>query len=352
MRRYLLVALWPAGLAAIAAATVVAARRTPPPADVADAEGHERQDVPMTGESGHQLANGRGTRASGRESAAGDPVSGWPAAPDRGLPEWVPDLVRLGVISVAGGAAAYGVMTLIGPPIVNHGLAIDEPIFRWTRANQVRPWAAVLDRLNKVGNTWTTWGACAAAAACLGVTWPRRKWLPPAALGSAIVVDHYATLALRHRFNRLGPPTSPLGTYPAGGPDRVVFFYGLIAHLLWREFSGSQRGKVWAVGSVSALAFHQAYTREYLSKHWFTDILSGLLYGGVLLAPYIVAVRLIAGPARAQAGHQPGLSRRPADERERRAGGLRRRAGGRERNARLAGSAGVLKACSVLKACR
>jgi hypothetical protein len=265
VRRYLLVALWPAGIAAITAATVVAARRT---SRSAEPEHPERpEQVP----------------------ASAEPVD------ER---ELLPDLIRLGALSAASGVAGYAVMSLIGPPIVNRGLAIDEPVYRWINDNQVRPWAAVLDRLNKVGNTWTTWGAAGAAAACLGVAWQRDKWLPPAALGSAIVVDHYATLALRHRFNRLGPPSSPLGTYPAGGPDRVVLFYGLIAHMLWREFSGSKRGKICAVGSVTALAFHQAYCREYLSKHWFTDILSGLLYGGVLLAPFIAAVRLIAGPVR------------------------------------------------------
>ena len=298
MRRYLLVALWPAGMAAITAATVVAARRASRPAPAADADDHAHQN--------HQSAPAEPAKPNGSaDQAAGDD----PATGDRGMPparteasEWLPDLIRLGALSAAGGVAAYAVMSLIGPPSVNHGLAIDEPIYRWINDNQVRPWAAVLDRLNKVGNTWTTWGAAGAAAACLGVTWPRQKWLPPTALGSAIVVDHYATLALRHRFNRLGPPSSPLGTYPAGGPDRVVLFYGLIAHMLWREFSGSERGKIWAIGSVTALAFHQAYCREYLSKHWFTDILSGLLYGGVLLAPFIATVRLIAGPVRAQIG--------------------------------------------------
>jgi len=37
MRRYLLVALWPAGMAAIAAATVIAARRAPAPRALARA---------------------------------------------------------------------------------------------------------------------------------------------------------------------------------------------------------------------------------------------------------------------------------------------------------------------------
>jgi membrane-associated phospholipid phosphatase len=49
-------------------------------------------------------------------------------------------------------------------------------------------------------------------------------------------------------------------------------------------------------GAVAALSFNVAYCREYLSKHWFTDIASGLVYGAVLLGPFTTAVRLIAGP--------------------------------------------------------
>jgi membrane-associated phospholipid phosphatase len=48
---------------------------------------------------------------------------------------------------------------------------------------------------------------------------------------------------------------------------------------------------------VAALSFNEAYSREYLSKHWLTDIVCGLLYGALLLAPFVAAVRLIAGPA-------------------------------------------------------
>ena len=213
------------------------------------------------------------------------------------MPDWASDLVKLGVVTGAGGVMAYKVMELLGPAVVNHGPAIDERLQRWIASHQVKLWTDVMERLTKVGNTWTTWGAVVTAATTLGVAWPRRKWVPPAALISAVLVDKYATLALRHRFGRVGPPDSPLGTYPSGGVDRVVYFYGLIAYLLWREFSGTPQGKAWAVGAVAALSFNEAYSREYLSKHWFSDILSGLLYGAVLLAPTVAAVRLVAGPA-------------------------------------------------------
>ena len=224
------------------------------------------------------------------------------ASPGRTLPGWLPGLIRLAAISAAGGVLSYEVMVLLGRPIVKYGPRIDVPIMEWTHRHQVEPWAAVMERLNKIPNTWTTWGACGAAAACLAASRHTRKWLPPSVLGSSIVVDHYVTIALRRKFGRPGPPTSPLGTYPSGGCDRVVLFYGLIANLAWREFSGSQRGRVMALGAMSLLAFNAAYCREYLSKHWFTDIVTGLIYGVVLYVPFAAAIWLIDGPPARPAG--------------------------------------------------
>ena len=267
-RRYLLAAVWPAGEAAIVAATTSAVRR----------------------------ASGNRVTHSGRRWVASRNLDGALPAP-AGLPDWVQDSVRLSAVSCIDGAVAYGVMRLLGPAVMKYGLKIDEPIARWTADHQLKQWAKVMERLTKVGNTWTTWGAAGTAAVSLAATWPRYKWLPPAVLGSAIVVDHYATIALRRKFGRVGPPNSPAGTYPCGGVDRVILFYGLVAYLLWREFSGTSRGSALAIGAVTALAFNQAYSREYLEKHWFTDILAGVVYGAVLLAPFVAGVRMIAGPA-------------------------------------------------------
>jgi hypothetical protein len=321
MRRYLLVALWPAGIAAITAATIIAARRAPASPAVAAADdpaGSMNGAQPAGADSRAAQENGAqpGTADAGADSGAGAGEDGLAARPD-----WLPDLIKLGAVSCAGGVLSYGVMALLGPTVMKHGPSIDEPIVRWTSSHQVRIWAAVMRRLDKVGNTWTTWGAAGTAAVCLAVTWPRQKWLPPATLGAAILVDHFATLALRHKFGRLGPPGSPGGTYPSGGCDRVVLFYGLIGHLLWREFSGTPRGKVCLVGTVAALSFNEAYGREYLSKHWFTDIVSGLFYGAVLLGPFIAAVRLVAGPANVNsAPGRPVLAATAGDRAPGRAG--------------------------------
>lgn len=326
MRRYLLVALLPAGLTAIAVATVAAARRTPtsPAAAPGDTRGQTAAESPDAADNrGHDGAYpseatarkqpGLALSTPAAAGSEGTPSSHTGRAP---APDWVPALIRLGAISGAGGGLAYWVMAKLGPPIVSHGLAIDEPIFNWTERHQVDWWAAAMSRLNKMGNTWTTWGAVGSAAVCLGVSWRRQRWLPPSALGAAILVDYCATHALHRKFKRLGPPTNPLGTYPSGGTDRVVLFYGLIAHMLWREFNGSPRGRIWAIGGVSAVSFIQAYCRQYLSQHWFIDTICGLFYGTMLLVPIIVAVQQIADradldrgvPSHWRAGPVPELS--------------------------------------------
>jgi hypothetical protein len=274
---YLLAGAWPLGQAAIAGTTVRAALRA-------------------------RQAGGPATRPGGDRVSLAVLGGAWAGAARRlarlaGVPDWVAGPVVLGACAAGGGVVAYRVMELLGPAVLQHGPPIDERIVEWTNRHRIRKWAAVSERLGKIGNTWTTWGASGAAGVCLAVSWRSQRWLPPVALGYAVLVDHYATLALRYRFGRLGPPGSPGGTYPSGGCDRVVFLYGLVAYLLWREFSGTREGRAWATGAVAALAFNEAYTREYLSKHWFTDIVTGLFYGGVLLAPFLAAVRGFAGPA-------------------------------------------------------
>jgi membrane-associated phospholipid phosphatase len=298
MRRYLLVALLPAGLTAIAVATAVAARRMSASSAPAacDTQGQTAAEVSYTADNSRQ------------DEATATMEPGPCEATARDL---VPALMRLGAISGLGGILAYEVMAKLGPPIIDHGLAIDEPIFHWVQRHQVGWWASAMSRFNKIGNTWTTWGAVGSAAACLAFSWRRLRWLPPSAFGTAILVDYCATHKLHRRFKRLGPPTSPSGTYPSGGTDRVVLFYGLIAYLIWREFSGSPQGRILAIGAVSAISFVTAYCRQYLGEHWFIDIVCGLFYGAMLLVPIVVAVQLITDQAELEAGQRRALSAAP-----------------------------------------
>jgi PAP2 superfamily len=232
-----------------------------------------------------------------RSSAAPGRRGGAARARDWDMRLVATNIVRLGAVILLGALLVYGIMAALGTLVVHAGPSIDKPIYHWTVAHRVSSWAHLMDRLTKIGNTWTTWGAVVAGAVCLAVTWRGWRWLPPVVLAAAIVVDHYTTLALRHTFHRVGPPGSPGGTFPSGGVDRVILLYGLVAYLLWREFSGQRRTAIWAGTAVAALGFSEAYSRAYLTLHWFTDCLSGLLYGCLLLAVFIVAVRFVMGHA-------------------------------------------------------
>jgi membrane-associated phospholipid phosphatase len=273
MLKALVVLLWPVGIVVILAVTALAAKRSIRRSPVATAS--------MNGHQGSDQVVLRATRSS---------------------------IVGLLLILAAGAVAVYALTCLLGVLVVHAGPHIDQPIYTWMGQHRVHFWTSAMNRATKVGNTWTTWGGAVTAAVCLAAFYRSHRWLPPVVLGAAIVFDHYLTLALRHTFHRLGPPDSPLGTFPSGGCDRVIVFYGLIAYLIWREVSGSRRTAIWSAGVVAALAFSEAYSRIYLTLHWFTDAISGLIYGSLILAVFIITIRVVVGPARQRAANAlPGV---------------------------------------------
>src|SRR5258708_4759112 len=73
----------------------------------------------------------------------------------------------------------------------------------------------------------------------------------------------------------------------------LVVYHGLaIDRPVFKWLSSHQ---VHAAAAVAALGFNEAYSRVYPSLHWLTDALSGLIYGGLLLLAFILAVRAVAG---------------------------------------------------------
>lgn len=289
--KFLLILVWPAAIAVIVAVAAILTRTAP--------------DAMLEARSSSAGTSDLSAPSNGRARPWGAAIRAWP---------WSA-LVRLGVALVIGGLLVYGIMALLGLLVVHNGGTIDHPIAKWTAAHQVHGWASVMKRLTKIGDTWTTWGAAAAAAVCLAVARGRNKWLPPVVLASVIVGDHFLTLAIRDTFHRHGPPASPTGSFPSGGCDRVILFYGTIAYLLWREYSGRRRTAIWAAAAVAALAFNEFYSRLYLTLHWFTDGLSGLAYGCLLLVVFVIAIRFADPPAAVAkpARDLPDLGGRPEE---------------------------------------
>jgi membrane-associated phospholipid phosphatase len=269
----LLALVWPVGIACIVGAGVLAALRTP--------RGRPPEAPPVSGPPAP--ASAAAPPGGTFRPAARSPVS---------------EVARFLVIAIPGAVAVAGVMALVGLLVVHAGPAIDKPVYHWIAAHRLRLWAAEMTKATRVGDTWTVRGAAVVAAVCLAVTWHRRRWLPPVALGLLVLMQRLLTHGLHTVIHRVGPPAHPHGVFPSGGAERSIVFYGLIAYLLWREFSGTRRGAILAGTVIAVLAFNEGYSRAYLGMHWLTDILSGWLYGCLLLIVFIAAVRLVGGSAR------------------------------------------------------
>jgi undecaprenyl-diphosphatase len=209
--------------------------------------------------------------------------------------------VRFIVVIAVGAAVAFGVMALVGKLVLHAGPGLDKPLYHWVVTHRIHAWKGLMNSLTKIGNTWSTRMAVVSAAVCLAVTWRRYKWLPAFAFLVLSLLQRYLTHGLHVVDHRVGPPGFLHGTFPSGGSERCVVFYGLIAYFLWREFSGRRVTAVWSGAAVAAVAFNEGYSRFYLGMHWMTDVLSGWLYGILLLAVFILATRLVMGPARAPA---------------------------------------------------
>ncbi len=271
MARILLFLIWPAGLAVIFVVAALLARRVP--------------------------AGPAGPRLGRRPWLGYRPASGEAdgAAPVRGAVRQA--LLFLGIV-VVGAAVIFGIMAVLGQLVLHGGPSIDKPIYHWVAGHRIHPWKSLMGSLTKIGDAWSTRMAVVSAAVCLAVTWRRCKWLPAFAFIVLSVLQRYLTHAIHLVAHRVGPPGFPHGTFPSGGSERTVVFFGLIAYFLWREFSGRRVTGIWAGAAVAALAFNEGYSRLYLGMHWATDVLSGWFYGIALLALFVLATRVVMGPAR------------------------------------------------------
>ena len=212
------------------------------------------------------------------------------------------EAVRFLVVIAVGSVVVFGVMALLGRLVLAVGPDADKPVNNWVMLHHVHAWKGLMKSLTKIGDSWSTRMAAVSAAVCLAVTWRRMRWLPALAFLVLSLLQRYLTHGLHLVDHRIGPPGFLLGTFPSGGAERCVVFFGLIAYFLWREFSGRRETAVWAGAAVAALAFNEGYSRIYLGMHWTTDVLSGWVYGILLLAVFVLATRVVMGPARVPDG--------------------------------------------------
>lgn len=186
---------------------------------------------------------------------------------------------------------------------------VDVPIHRWVEDTAAAPdWHRVLLAIGRMGDMWETWIGGLVCAALLTLLAPAgRRWVPAVAVSTTILVEYYQQVALARIVDR-GTPVGADGTFPSGGCARLITIAGISLFLLFAYTGVSRRvqGLGWAL--LATLAYLEGFTRLYVSKHWFTDVPSGWIYGAALLAVLIFAVRPLLHPPGDAAGEAAGES--------------------------------------------
>ncbi len=247
-----------------------------------------------------------GRRPAGRLSAGRGPLGRaaqrWTRARD-GLVGALGAPVAAAVVLLAGVAATVAVCWPLG--IVAHRLEnrVDVPLFAWTSGRQHHGWTQINQVVTLMGNRPEVKVVCVVSAVVLTILWRRREWwLPPVAIAAAFGIEKYGQTLLGLVVHRGHPPTTH-GTYPSGGVARLLAIYGVILFLVLLTYPAIGRRWrliVWTAFGVAA--FVEGYTRIYLLKHWFTDVVGGWIYGSLLLFALVAATETLA---RGRLGTRP-----------------------------------------------
>ncbi len=100
-------------------------------------------------------------------------------------------------------------------------------------------------------------------------------------------------------IHRDHPIATGFGSYPSGGVGRLVSIYGVILLLVDHAASDAQPRLATGLWTgLSPPASSSPYTRIYLSKHWTTDSVFGLVLGTWLLLVNVAAVTALPGRRR------------------------------------------------------
>jgi membrane-associated phospholipid phosphatase len=117
----------------------------------------------------------------------------------------------------------------------------------------------------------------------------RRSWRPAVISAVAVFSLNLLVLMLKVGLGRGAPQAADPSffgggmAYPSGHSANIVLVYGLVGYLLMTYAQPGRRGRVFLWLLVPVLSVVMVIVSLTLNWHWFTDLVSGLLVGGVVL---------------------------------------------------------------------
>lgn len=194
--------------------------------------------------------------------------------------------------------------------------SVDHPVFALIDRAGTNEWTDILTTLTKMGNVPQTQKLTVVLAVGLAIWFWRRGqrwWMPLLVLPSTWIVARLFQFGIAKIVGRDRDAISLIGTnvgaFPSGGVLRIVVVTGAAVFLLAYYGRWSRRAQVMGYVGVAVLGLAEAYFRGRLNQHWFTDIISGLLVGGLFLAAVAATVKAFdPGPASSSTPRDSGSS--------------------------------------------
>jgi len=222
---------------------------------------------------------------------------------------------------LAGAVAIWGAMSLIGlllTHIVDRGSvhAADLDVNQWFAHNRTSFWNSTTAIGTGLAETITIIAVTAVVAVIL--RWRTKRWYEAVILITAVMGELVIFLAVTAIVPQRRPPVSkldpapPTSSYPSGHTAAALCLYGCLAILVLWLYGGRPGAKIIAA-VLCCIPIVVGISRVYRGMHYPSDVLAGLLLGGLwlwLVASTFLQQRPWGRPAAGQAAGQSANNRR------------------------------------------
>ncbi|HET9559529.1 MAG TPA: phosphatase PAP2 family protein, partial [Actinomycetota bacterium] len=218
------------------------------------------------------------------------------AARWRRLPNGVPPALYLLACAVVLAVALVGVGWVLAKVVHDDGIGrADSAVSRWLAGERTPDLNDATRYTSEVGGTLTVTALAVVAVAFAALAW--RRWREPMLVAVAVAGEVAIFLVVTMLVDRERPPVRhldeapPTSSFPSGHTAATIALWGSLAVLAnERARSAVVRNLFLVLAFVVPVVV--ASSRMYRGMHYLSDVLGGMLLGGLWLLATVRGIRL------------------------------------------------------------
>ena len=214
----------------------------------------------------------------------------------RRLREGVPPALYLLACAVVLTAALVGVGWVLAKVVHDDGIGrADAGVSRWLAGERIPDLNDATRYTSEVGGTLTVAALAVVAVAFAALAW--RRWREPMLVAVAVAGEVAIFLVVTMLVDRERPPVRhldeapPTSSFPSGHTAATIALWGSLA-VLANERARSAVVRNLFLVLAFAVPVLVASSRMYRGMHYLSDVLGGILLGGLWLLATVRGIRL------------------------------------------------------------